>query len=79
MTHSSLILTGMLCSVKAFLSLFFSFYLSVPDELEDLVIPNPLTTKGIFYNQVLYEIYDPSYELLALIQFRSYVASQHIH
>ena len=45
---------------------------------KDLWIPNPLTPQLTFYNMVLQEIYNSSFELMAPLQFKEYVIAQRI-
>ena len=43
-----------------------------------LQIPNPLTEQMRLYNDVLTELYDSSFELMAPIQFKKYVVPQRV-
>ena len=48
----------------------------MPNELKDLIIPQPYTEQLNFYNELLREIYLSSYGLVSAMQLREYVLSQ---
>ena len=59
--------------------IFYLFVLfSVPKELKDLVIPEPLTDHLKFYNNLTQELYTSCYGAVSTLQFREYLLSQRI-
>ena len=57
--------------------IFYLFVLfSVPKELKDLVIPEPLTDQLKFYNNLTQELYTSCYGAVSTLQFREYLLSQ---
>ncbi len=49
----------------------------VPDSVSSrLLIPHPIIEKHKFYNEVLYELFNESYELMTFYAFVRYVTSQ---
>ena len=58
--------------------MFFFFFISVPKDLQELVIPNLVNETNKMYNNILFEMYKSSYDLMSPLQFKNYVVSQRL-
>ena len=58
--------------------MFFFFFISLPKDLQELVIPNPVNETNKMYNNILFELYKSSYDLMSPLQFKNYVVSQRL-
>ena len=58
--------------------MFFFFFISVPKDLQELVIPNPVNETNKMYNNILFELYKSSYDLMSPLQFKNCVVSQRL-
>ena len=52
--------------------------MSVPKDLQELVIPNPVNETNKMYNNILFKLYNSSYDLMSPLQFKNYVVSQRL-
>ena len=50
----------------------------MPKDLQELVIPNPVNQTNKMYNNILFELYKSSYDLMSPLQFKNYVVSQRL-
>ena len=58
--------------------MFFFFFISVPKDLQELVVPNPINETNKIYNNILFELYKSGYDLMSPLQFKNYVVSQRL-
>ena len=65
--------------IKRILNCVLLFSFSVPAEVKELYIPNPHNDQLQFYNQLLFDLYHTTYELISPMQFKNYVISQRYH
>ena len=60
-----------------FIQILF-YFVSAPKLVQDLIIPNPITKKMEYYNELTIELYEAIYDMIPYLQFKSYVLGQRV-
>ena len=54
------------------------YFVLVPKLVQDHIVPNPITKKMEYYNELTIELYETRYDIIPYLQFKSYVLGQRV-